>query len=200
MLKDQEILDLFQKSKALLTGHFELTSGLHSEQYFQCALVLQYPEYCEFLAKNLKEKFNDLPKPDLIIGPALGGVTIAYELARAFGTKGIFAERKDEKMQLRRGFKVEKNQKIIVVEDVVTTGGSVKEVIELMKQQGAQVIAVGSVVDRSSKPVDFGVPFRALMKMQVLTYQPSDCPLCKNGVPIYKPGSKGLTEHKASSK
>lgn len=192
MLQDNEILEIFKKSEALLSGHFELTSGLHSNQYFQCALVLQYPNYCEQLCKSLKEKFNDLPKPDKVIGPALGGVTLAYELARAFGVPGIFAERKDEKMQLRRGFKIVPGSKLIVVEDVVTTGGSVKEVIELIKREGAEVIAVGSVVNRSSQPVDFGVPFRSLIKMEVLTHQPSSCPLCGQGIPVYKPGSKAL--------
>ncbi|MBI4970662.1 MAG: orotate phosphoribosyltransferase [Candidatus Omnitrophica bacterium] len=151
MLQDKDILELFKKSEALLSGHFELTSGLHSNQYFQCALVLQYPNYCELLAKGLKEKFADFPKPDKVIGPALGGVTLAYELAR-----------------------------------------SVKEVIELIKREGAEVIAVGSVVNRSSQSVDFGVPFRSLIKMEVQTYQPSNCPLCEQGIPVYKPGSKAL--------
>ena len=192
MLQEKDILDIFKKSEALLSGHFELTSGLHSNQYFQCALVLQYPDYCELLSKALKEKLGKLEKPDLIIGPALGGVTLAYELARAFGVPGIFAERKEDKMQLRRGFKIHPGQKVIVVEDVLTTGGSVLEVIQLVRKDGAQVIAVGSVVNRSSKPVDFGVPFRSLIKMEVQSNLPADCPLCQKGIPVNKPGSKTL--------
>ncbi|MBI4397759.1 MAG: orotate phosphoribosyltransferase [Candidatus Omnitrophica bacterium] len=192
MLNQNEILEIFKKSQALLTGHFELTSGLHSAQYFQCALVLQYPEYCGLLAQSLKERLGALPKPDFIIGPALGGVTLAYELARAFQVKGIFAERKEGLMQLRRGFGVEPGAKGIVVEDVITTGGSVQEVIQLMKQAGAQILAVGSVVDRSSSTVNFGVPFEPLMKMKVETFQPADCPLCKKGTPVYKPGSRPI--------
>jgi len=192
-MNDNQILDLFRKSGALLSGHFELSSGLHSDQYFQCALVLQYPNYCDLLAKELREKLSDLPKPNLVIGPALGGVTLAYELARALGVPGIFAERKEEKMLLRRGFKVDKGSKVIVVEDVVTTGGSVKEVVDLVQREGANVIAVGSIVNRSEKPVDFGVPYRFLMKMTATTYEPSNCPLCRDGVSFSKPGSKVAT-------
>lgn len=190
MIQDKEILELFQKTNALLSGHFELTSGLHSNQYFQCALVLQYPQHCERLSQALKEKLSDLGKPDLVIGPALGGVTLAYELARAYGVPGIFAERKDKLMQIRRGFQVLKDSKVIVVEDVVTTGRSVQEVIALVRKAGARVLAAGSIVDRSSAPVDFGVPFRPLMKMQVVTYPPSACPLCQSQVPFSKPGSR----------
>lgn len=194
MLSQNQIIELFKKTGALHQGHFELSSGLHSDRYFQCALVFQYPAYAEKLAEALKEKLSELGQPDLVIGPALGGVTLAYELARAFGVRGIFTERKDKAMELRRGFKMEKGERVIVVEDVVTTGGSAQEVVELARREGAVVVGAGSIVDRSSSPVDFGVPFRPLIKMEVKTYPPAECPLCQKGIPLTKPGSKKLPQ------
>ncbi len=191
MVSQEEILDIFKKSNALLEGHFQLTSGLHSNQYFQCALVLQYPEYCSFLAEQLKEKMASLGDPDFVIGPALGGVTLAYELARAFGVKGIFAERKEGEMLIRRGFSVPEGSKAIVVEDVVTTGGSVKEVIKVLEQKKVQILSVASIVDRSSGTAEFGAyPFNPLFQMDVQTFEPENCTLCQKNIPITKPGSR----------
>jgi orotate phosphoribosyltransferase len=188
-VSEKEVLDLFEKHGALLTGHFKLSSGLHSEKYLQCALVLQYPHIAQMLSKDLAGKFSK-NKIGVVIGPALGGVTLAYEAARAIGVRGLFTERQDGKMVLRRGFSVSKGEKALVVEDVVTTGGSTKEVIELIKSLGADVVGVGSVIDRSSGKIDFGVPFESLAKVRVETFEERGCPLCKKQVPVTKPGSR----------
>ncbi|MDO8535628.1 MAG: orotate phosphoribosyltransferase [Candidatus Omnitrophota bacterium] len=186
---EKEVLALFEKSGALLKGHFKLSSGLHSEKYLQCALVLQYPDVAEDLSKALAEKFSK-EKIDVVIGPALGGVTLAYEVARAIGKRGLFTERQDGHMVLRRGFSVSKGEKVLVVEDVVTTGGSTKEVIDLIGSFGANVIGVGSIIDRSSSVIDFGIPFRSLAKVNVETFAEKDCLFCKNNIPVTKPGSR----------
>jgi len=186
---EKDVLGIFEKSSALLKGHFKLSSGLHSEKYLQCALVLQYPNIAERLSEALAKKFS-AEKIDVVIGPALGGVTLAYEVARAIGSRGLFTERQDGKMVLRRGFSISKGEKVLVVEDVVTTGGSTKEVIDLVRSFGADVVGVGSIIDRSSTQIDFGVPFRPLAKVEVETFEEDKCPLCKNHVPITKPGSR----------
>lgn len=188
-MTDKEVLGLFEKYGALLKGHFKLSSGLHSEKYLQCALVLQYPEIAEKLSKALADKFSG-QKIDVVIGPALGGVTLAYEVARAIGVRGLFTERQDGKMVLRRGFSVSKGEKALVVEDVVTTGGSTKEVIDLVKSFGADVVGVGSIIDRSGAGIDFGVAFKPLAKVEVETFEEAKCPLCKKETPITKPGSR----------
>jgi orotate phosphoribosyltransferase len=186
---EKEVLGLFEKFGALLKGHFKLSSGLHSEKYLQCALVLQYPDIAEKLSKALANKFS-AQKIDVVIGPALGGVTLAYEVARAIGSRGLFTERQDGKMVLRRGFSISNGEKVLVVEDVVTTGGSTKEVISLVKSFGADVVGVGSIIDRSGAGVDFGVPFKPLAKVKVETFEEEKCPLCKEQIPITKPGSR----------
>ncbi|MFA5144245.1 MAG: orotate phosphoribosyltransferase [Candidatus Omnitrophota bacterium] len=188
-MTDKEVLDLFCEKKALLTGHFKLSSGLHSENYLQCALILQYPDLAEKMAKDIAKKFVK-EKIDLVIGPALGGVTLAYEAARALKVKGLFTERQDGTMVLRRGFAIAPGERALVVEDVITTGGSTKEVIEVVKNSGGIVIGVASVIDRSSAPVDFGVPFVSLARIKAATYKADACPLCKSSVPITKPGSR----------
>lgn len=188
-MTEKEVLGLFEKYGALLKGHFKLSSGLHSEKYLQCALVLQYPEVAEKLSRALAGKFSK-EKIDVVIGPALGGVTLAYEVARAVGVRGLFTERQDGEMVLRRGFSISKGEKALVVEDVVTTGGSTKEVIELVKSFGASVIGVGSIIDRSNATIDFNAPFEPLAKIEVETFQEDRCPLCKKGTPITKPGSR----------
>ena len=189
-MTEKEVLDLFEKYGALLEGHFKLSSGLHSGKYLQCALVLQYPDIAEKLSKDLAGKFSK-DKIDVVIGPALGGVTLAYEAARAIGARGLFAERGDGgAMVLRRGFSISRGEKALVVEDVVTTGGSTKEVIELIGSLGADVIGVGSIIDRSGKKIDFGVPFKSLAKVSVDTFEEKDCPLCKSKIPVAKPGSR----------
>ena len=174
---------------ALKQGHFRLTSGLHSDRYMQCAALFQFPRESEQLCAALAEKFAG-QKIDLVAGPALGGIIMAYEVARALGVPNIFSEREEGKMTFRRGVRVEAGQKVLVVEDVVTTGGSVKEVIGLVRAAGGEVVGVGSVVDRSGGKADFGVPFQALMTLEATNWKEEDCPLCKEGVPIVKPGSR----------
>jgi orotate phosphoribosyltransferase len=188
-MTEKELLKLFDKYNALLTGHFRLSSGLHSEKYLQCALILQYPAPAEKLAEGLAGKFSK-SKIDVVVGPALGGITLAYEVARALGVRGLFAERQESKMVLRRGFTIEKGENVLVVEDVVTTGGSTKEVIGLVRSFGGKVVGVGCVIDRSQGAVDFGAPFAALAKIKIETYKESECPLCKRDVPVTKPGSR----------
>lgn len=187
-MTQDEVLELFKKNNALLSGHFKLSSGLHSENYLQCALVLQYPDIAAKMSKALAAKFK--AKPDLVVGPALGGVTLAYEVARALGVRGLFTERQEGKMTLRRGFSIDPGEKVLVCEDVVTTGGSTKEVIDVVKELGGVVVGVGSIIDRSDAPVDFGVPFHSLAKIDVKTFKEGACPLCKNCIPITKPGSR----------
>ena len=188
-MTEKEVLGLFEKSGALLKGHFKLSSGLHSEKYLQCALVLQHPEIAERLSGALANKFS-AEKIDVVIGPALGGVTLAYEVARIVGARGLFTERQDGKMVLRRGFSISKGEKVLVVEDVVTTGGSTKEVIDLARSFGADVVGVGSIIDRSSSNVDFAVPFRPLARAEIETFEESKCPLCEKQIPVTKPGSR----------
>lgn len=181
--------EILTRLGALKQGHFRLTSGLHSDRYMQCAALFQFPKESEQLCAALAEKFAG-QKIDLVAGPALGGIIMAYEVARALGVPNIFSEREDGKMTFRRGFRVEAGQKVLVVEDVVTTGGSVKEVIGLVRAAGGEVVGVGSVVDRSGGKADFGVPFHALMKLEATNWKEEDCPLCKEGMPIVKPGSR----------
>lgn len=188
-MTEKDVLKLFEKHNALLTGHFKLSSGLHSEKYLQCALILQYPDIAAKLSKELVKKFEE--NIDVVIGPALGGIILAYEVARALKVRGLFSERHEGKMVLRRGFSIEKGEKALVVEDVITTGGSTKEVIEVVKSYGGNVVGVGSIIDRSGKQkVDFGASFHALAKINVETFEEKNCPLCKKGLPITKPGSR----------
>ena len=181
--------EILTRLGALKQGHFRLTSGLHSDRYMQCAALFQFPKESEQLCAALAEKFAG-QKIDLVAGPALGGIIMAYEVARALGVPNIFSEREDGKMTFRRGFRIEAGQKVLVVEDVVTTGGSVKEVIGLVRAAGGEVVGVGSVVDRGGGKADFGVPFHALMTLEATNWKEEDCPLCKEGMPIVKPGSR----------
>jgi len=184
-----EILELFTKTDVLKTGHFLLTSGLHSDKYLQCAQLLQYPEATEKAIGELAKNFKG-EDVHTVIGPAMGGIIISYEMARQLGARSIFAEREDGKMTLRRGFTLNPGERVLVVEDVVTTGGSVKEVISLVNELGAQVVAVAALVDRSGGKVDFGVPAYYLLNLDVKAYVPQECPLCKEAIPIIKPGSR----------
>lgn len=188
-MTENDVIKLFQKHKALLTGHFKLSSGLHSEKYLQCALVLQYPEVAEKMAKAIALKFSDI-KIDLVVGPALGGVTLAYEVARALGVRGIFTERDEGKVTLRRGFSISAGEKVLIAEDVVTTGLSTKEVMDVVRSHGGDVVAVCSIIDRSEVKPDYGVRFESLAKVKVDTYKPETCPLCKEGGVAIKPGSR----------
>lgn len=188
MHKD-EILDIFKKCNAILEGHFLLTSGRHSDRYLQCALVLQDPQVSAILCRELVKKIP-AGEFDLVIGPALGGVTLAYEIGRQLGTCALFTERVNGVMTLRRGFRIPREARVLVVEDVITTGGSVREVIDVVKEHGGQAKAVASLVDRSNNKVDFGVPLYSLLPMEVVSYAPEECPLCDQGVPVVKPGSR----------
>ena len=181
--------DILLKSEALLSGHFLYTSGRHGAQYMQCARVLQYPEYTEALAKTVAAGFEG-EKIDIVLAPAVGGIVWGYELARALGAKSIFAEREDGKMTLRRGFEIPKGTRIVVAEDVITTGGTVLEVLEIAKTHGAEIIGVGVIVDRSGGKIDLGTKIAAALTTEIASYAPEDCPLCKQGLPITKPGSR----------
>jgi orotate phosphoribosyltransferase len=188
-LNQEQILEIFKESRALLTGHFKLTSGLHSASYFQCAKVLQFPQHAETLSKMIIEYFKD-KKIDTVISPAIGGIIVGQEVGRQLGAKTIFSERQNGEMKLRRGFSLDEGEKALVCEDVVTTGGSVFEVIELVKSYGAIPVGVGFIVDRSNGKVDFGISQFSCMKMDVQSFQPEECQLCQNGIEIEKPGSR----------
>ena len=190
-LSENEIYEIFLKTEALLQGHFLLTSGRHSDKYFQCAKVLQYPEYTEKICAKIVEHFKGY-NIDTVIAPAIGGIVVGQEVARQLNRRSIFAEREDKKLTLRRGFTLEKGENVLVCEDVVTTGGSVFEVIDIVKEQGANVVGVGFIVDRSNGKVDFGYPQFSAMKMEVISYLPEDCKLCKQGVELVKPGSRKI--------
>ncbi len=188
-MNQEHILEIFKESGALLNGHFKLTSGLHSASYFQCAKVLQFPQHAESLSKMIVEYFSE-QQIETVISPAIGGIIVGQEVGRQIGVKTIFSERQNGEMKLRRGFSLEKNEKVLVCEDVVTTGGSVFEVIELVKSYDAIPVGVGFVVDRSNGKVDFGISQFSCMKMDVQSFQPEKCQLCREGVENEKPGSR----------
>ena len=190
MTSDQ-VLDIYKKTGALLTGHFLLSSGLHSEQYLQSALVLQQPDIASKLCAALAEHFRD-SNIEAVIAPALGGVFVSHETARALGVRALFAERVNGELALRRGFTIRPGERVLVVEDVITTGKSTKETIEVVKKSGGTVVAAGSLVDRSGGKADLGVPYKALVTLHVPAYPPESCPLCKAGGKPIKPGSRGL--------
>lgn len=190
MLTQEQALDCYRKTGAILKGHFKLTSGRHSDTYMQSAKLFIDTKQSEIVCKALAEKLAD-EKIDLVVSPAIGGILMGYEVARQLGVPNIFAERENGEMTLRRGFAIEKGTKVVVVEDVVTTGGSVKEVVRLVQSMGAEVVAVASLVDRSNGNVDFGVKYLNLISMEVLSYEPDECPLCKEGkIDLIKPGSR----------
>jgi orotate phosphoribosyltransferase len=193
-LDRDEVLGLFKETGALLEGHFLLTSGLHSNQYFQCAKVLQYPRYCEQLCGEIARHFS-ARHIDVVVAPALGGIVVGQEVGRQLGARTLFAERKDGAMQLRRGFEIATGERVLVCEDVVTTGGSVQEVIDIVHAAGGITAGVGYIVDRSAGRVRFpvgsgGTQF-AVLALEVVAHKPEDCPLCKEQIPVVKPGSRG---------
>lgn len=191
-MTNKEMLDIFEKTGGLLKGHFLLTSGRHSNQYMQCAKLFAYPEYSELLCSELAKKLSSL-HIDCVTSPAIGGIIMGYAVAKHLNKKNIFAERENGVMTYRRGFSLQKGEKCIVVEDVVTTGGSVKEVIKLIRECGGKVVGVASIVDRSGGKVDFGVPFYSLLSMDITSYTAEDCPICKEGkLPLVKPGSRTI--------
>jgi len=189
MLTEEKIIDIFKTTGTFMDGHFRLTSGLHSPLYAEKFRVLEHPKYTEILCQEIADRYKG-DGVTLVIGPAIGGIIIAYETARALGVRSIFCEREDGKLTLRRGFQISPDDKVLVVEDMVTTGGSVKEVLNVVEQSGAEIVGVGLLIDRSNGKADLGYRTEALLTMQVVNYQPEDCPLCKEGVPIVKPGSR----------
>ncbi len=191
MLDKDAVMNIFTGTGAVMRGHFLLTSGLHSDTYIQCARVLQYPEHTAQLVALIASAFKD-ERIDLVVGPAVGGILVAYEAGRQLNVPALFTEREDGVMTLRRGFEIPAGARVLVVEDVVTTGGSVVEVMNVVKERGAQVAGVGLLVDRSGGSIDFGVRKKAVLTLDVKTYSPEDCPLCCRGMRAVKPGSRGL--------
>lgn len=191
VLSEVEVLDIYRRTGAILEGHFLLTSGLHSPTYLQCARVLQYPWHAEKLCAQLASDFRDM-NIELVAAPAVGGIIVAHEVARALKVPAIFVERQDGKLTLRRGFEVNPGARVLVVEDVVTTGGSTRETIDVINALGGNVVAAASLINRSGGAADIGVPMKALVTLTVNTYAPETCPLCQAGSAPVKPGSRGL--------
>ena len=190
MLKEERVKEIFHDLEVLRYGHFLYTSGKHGDAYMQCARLLEQPKYAGEIIKGLAEEFKD-DKIDIVIGPAIGGIAISYEFARQLNTVSFFTEREDNVMKLRRGFKIPEGARVLVVEDVITTGGSVKEVIDLVSNEGGQVIGVAVIVDRTGGKIDFGTKFISAYSKPLVSYDAADCPLCKEGkVDLEKPGSR----------
>ena len=191
MLIKNKMNEILEKTGVLQTGHFLLTSGKHSNKYMQCAKIFQHPDISAEISKDLAEKYDDYDI-DLVIGPAVGGIILAYEVARQLEVSALFAERENGAMALRRGFEIKSGSRVLVVEDVITTGGSVKEVINLVRAAGGEVVGVASVVDRSGGKALFDVPFKSAIKVDIDTFDPTECPMCKSGSEAVKPGSRNL--------
>lgn len=189
-MDSNEILEIFKKTAALLEGHFLLTSGRHSPHYFQCARVLQFPNYAELLCSHLAAQFRG-KKIDVVAAPAIGGIVVGMEVARFLGARSVFSEREDGAMVFRRGFDIQPDENVVVVEDVVTTGGSIAEVVELVKQHDGHPAGVAALVDRREIAGDFdGLSLTSLVRVPAKTYEPNTCPLCEQGVKLVKPGSR----------
>lgn len=191
MLTKKMIKEILEGTEVLQSGHFLLTSGKHSNKYMQCAKIFQHPDISAEIAKDLAEKFDGYDI-DIVIGPAVGGIILAYEVARQLEVMALFAERENGEMTLRRGFEIKPGSRVLVVEDVITTGGSVKEVIDVVRKAGGEVVGVAAVVDRSGGKALFDVPFKSAMKIKIDTFEPEECPMCKSGSLAVKPGSRNL--------
>ena len=193
IIKTEEVMKKFEEAGAIQKGHFKLTSGVHSDTYIQCAQVMQYPGFMHNLCSELGRKFrgDDI---DVIVGPAIGGIIMAHVMARVLGpwVRAIFTERENGKMTLRRSFEIKEGEKVLVVEDVTTTGSSVREVIDIVNSRKGKVVGVGVLIDRSGGEVDFGIKTEKLLTVDIKTYLPEECPLCKKGIPVIKPGSREL--------
>lgn len=187
----ERVMEILKEAGVLLEGHFLLTSGRHSNRYLQCAKIFQETKYSEELCADLAAQFKD-KNVELVIGPAIGAIQMSYEVSRHLGVKNIFAERENGAMTLRRSFEIQPGQRVLVVEDVVTTGGSVREVIDLVREHGGEVVGVGVVVDRTGGKIDFGVPISSVISIDVESYTAEECPLCKENLPLVKPGSRAL--------
>ncbi|MCL2574080.1 MAG: orotate phosphoribosyltransferase [Defluviitaleaceae bacterium] len=192
MLTNQRVEEILKNSGALLTGHFLYTSGRHGDKYMQCAKILQNPNYAVELVSYLADSFKE-ENVDIVIAPAVGGIVIGYELARQLGVTSLFAERENGEMTLRRGFEIPKGARVVVAEDVVTTGGSVQEVIDIVKNSGGELVGVGVLVDRSGGTIDFGTKTVATYTANIVSYDADECPICVAGnEPLIKPGSRSL--------
>lgn len=190
-MTEEDVEELLVHTGAIMEGHFLLTSGLHSGRYVEKFNVLQKPVYTEMLCKAMAEKFKDA-EIETVVGPMTGGILLAHETGKALGTRAIFTERENGKMTFRRGFSLHEGERVLIVEDIVTTGGSIREVIDVVKEQGGVPVAVSMLVDRSGGKATFGdVPSTALLHMDVKTYTPEECPLCKAKVPMTKRGRTG---------
>lgn len=189
-MTEEKILTLMEELGALHSGHFLLSSGLHSDRYFQCARILQFPELARELGAAMGNFFTD-NATDLVVSPAMGGILIGHEVARAVGRRFVFTERKDGRMMIRRGFSLEKGEKVIIAEDVVTRGTSLLEVIKVVEDAGGQVIGLTSIIDRTSGEVELPLPLHSLARVVVQTWEADHCPLCAEGKEIVKPGSRG---------
>jgi orotate phosphoribosyltransferase len=191
----EEMVKLLEDVGAVRTGHFELSSGRHSGTYIQCALVLQYPQYAERLGQDLAAKFKDL-SIECVVSPALGGLIIGHEVARGLGVRALFVERdRSGQMALRRGFEIKAGERALVIEDVWTTGGSTRETIGVVGQEQGLTVATGAIIDRSGGKLDLNVPMRALLELEVASYEPEDCPLCRTGSSVVRPGSRMSRAH-----
>jgi len=191
VLTKKRVNGILEKTGVLLTGHFQLTSGKHSNKYLQCAKIFQHPDISAEISKDLAEKYDGYDI-DIVIGPAVGGIILAYEVARQLEVRALFAERENGIMTLRRGFEIQPGSKVLVVEDVITTGGSVKEVIDVVRSAGGEVVGVAAVVDRSGGKALFDVPFKSAIKIDIEVFDPLDCPMCKSGSKAVKPGSRNI--------
>jgi orotate phosphoribosyltransferase len=192
-LNAAQVIDQFRTTGALLEGHFQLSSGLHSTVYLQCALVLQFPERAESFGRAMAELYRDAGI-QLVASPAIGGIVIGHEVARALGARFVWTEREGTQMTLRRGFTVSPGEKTLVVEDVITTGGSTRETIEALKRAGAAVVGAASIIDRSAGTANVGVPLTALASLKVLSVAAAECDACKLGEPVVKPGSRKVAQ------
>ena len=191
-MKKEQVLEILKDAGVLLEGHFLLTSGKHSDKYLQCAKIFRQPKYSQQLCGVLAKEFDN-EKIDVVIGPAMGAVQMAYEVSRQIGCENFFAERVDGKMELRRGFILEKGMRVLLVEDVVTTGGSIKEVLELVRQFDVEIVGIASIVDRTGGAIDFGVPFKSVIATKVESFDAEECPICKeNKIALVKPGSRKI--------
>ena len=190
-MTSEEILEIYKKHEALLQGHFLLSSGLHSDRFLQSALVMQYPHIADKVIATLAGKIYDIPCTT-VVSPAVGGIRFGYELARQLKKRSVFTERVDGKMCFRRGFSLSEGEKVIIAEDVVTTGKSTKECIDAVVEAGGDVLAVTALVDRSNGSAKFDIPFIPLVTVDVLTYEPDNCPLCRQGMEVVKPGTRNI--------
>ena len=191
MKYEDQLMNIFRQKDAYLEGHFLLSSGLHSPNYMQCARLLQYPEVASDLGVRIQEKLRtEVSAVDLVLSPALGGVIIGHEVARAWNVPFLFCERDQKEFKLRRGFQIQEGQNVVVIEDVVTTGGSTKETIAVAHAEGATITGIGSIVDRSIRPLEFPAAYVSLLKLPLEQYSPDTCPLCAAGIPVVKPGSR----------